>query len=98
MRRILYSGTVAAGVSLIACLIVCSILSNINRKYEKPWELDLPASAQTVALVFTPDGKALAAGERDGKVRLWKLIDKAPNPQADLKGHGKELTALGLGL
>ena len=52
--------------------------------------------ALTPALSFSPDGRFLAAGSRDGKVRLWKVdgLDKIQNPEMVLKANKKGVNCL----
>src|SRR5262249_31175858 len=48
--------------------------------------------ARIVFLTFSADGKVLATGEQDGKVRLWDVTrDKQ---RAVLQGHTAEIAAL----
>jgi WD40 repeat protein len=52
--------------------------------------------AFTPALSFSPDGRFLAAGSRDGKVRLWMVdgLGKTQNPDMVLKANKKGVNCL----
>jgi WD40 repeat protein len=49
----------------------------------------------TTALAFGPDGKTLAAGSRDGSIRLWDVAIAAE--QAVLRGHTDTVRSLAFG-
>jgi WD40 repeat protein len=56
----------------------------------------LPTSGLTHALAFSPDGSWLAAGSRDGHVRLWSVseLPHTLQPHFDLSAHKKGVSAL----
>jgi len=45
------------------------------------------------AVAFSPDGKMLASGRRDGTIMLWGV--KQPSPDVAVEPEGKRLTTLG---
>jgi WD40 repeat protein len=56
----------------------------------------LPTGGLTHALAFSPDGAWLAAGSRDGHVRLWRVseLPDTLQPHFDLAAHKKGVSAL----
>lgn len=59
-----------------------------------PQEPAAPGADIPDADVAAIDGGLLAAGYEDGKVRIWRLADRALI--ADIKAHAKEVTAIAL--
>ena len=51
-----------------------------------------PATKYVNKLIFSPDGKYLAAGSHDGSIRLWRTQTWDPEPLSN--EHGTVITAL----
>jgi WD40 repeat protein len=56
-----------------------------------------PSGSWLYALVFSPDGRRLAAGAADGKALLWDVRDTTTTAPAVLAGHANPVPAVAFG-